>query len=93
MTVQRMAHVGIVADDLAAATGFFAELGLALLAKAPVEGHRVDHIVGLEGVRTEVAMMQPGRQRTTRAREVPLAATPASDGMGSTGIEPVTSRV
>jgi catechol 2,3-dioxygenase-like lactoylglutathione lyase family enzyme len=28
MTIQRMEHVGIVVDDLAAATGFFVELGL-----------------------------------------------------------------
>ena len=28
MTVQRMEHVGVVVDDLAAATAFFAELGL-----------------------------------------------------------------
>jgi catechol 2,3-dioxygenase-like lactoylglutathione lyase family enzyme len=59
MTVQRMEHVGIVVDDLAAATEFFAELGLAVLGRAPVEGRSVDRIIGLEGVRTtEVAMMQ-----------------------------------
>jgi catechol 2,3-dioxygenase-like lactoylglutathione lyase family enzyme len=32
MTIQRMEHVGIVVDDLAAATAFFAELGLELRA-------------------------------------------------------------
>ena len=30
MTIQRMEHVGIVVDDLAAATAFFVELGLKL---------------------------------------------------------------
>jgi hypothetical protein len=30
MTIQRMDHVGIVVDDLAAATEFFVELGLVL---------------------------------------------------------------
>jgi catechol 2,3-dioxygenase-like lactoylglutathione lyase family enzyme len=30
MTVQRMDHVGMVVDDLAAATEFFVELGLEL---------------------------------------------------------------
>ena len=53
-----MEHVGIVVDDLAAATEFFAELGLVLQGKAPVEGRWVDRIVGLEGVRAESAMMQ-----------------------------------
>jgi catechol 2,3-dioxygenase-like lactoylglutathione lyase family enzyme len=28
MTIQRMKHVGMVVDDLAAATAFFFELGL-----------------------------------------------------------------
>jgi catechol 2,3-dioxygenase-like lactoylglutathione lyase family enzyme len=32
MTIQRMEHVGIVVDDLAAATAFFVELGLKLQA-------------------------------------------------------------
>jgi catechol 2,3-dioxygenase-like lactoylglutathione lyase family enzyme len=30
MTIQRMEHVGIVVDDLAAATALFVELGLKL---------------------------------------------------------------
>src|SRR5881227_2988263 len=58
MTIQRMDHVGIVVDDLAAATGFFVELGLELQSEGSVEGDWVDRIVGLEGVRSELAMMQ-----------------------------------
>ena len=38
MTIQRMDHVGIVVDDLAAATAFFVELGLELQGEWPVEG-------------------------------------------------------
>jgi catechol 2,3-dioxygenase-like lactoylglutathione lyase family enzyme len=53
-----MDHVGIVVDDLAAATEFFVELGLVLQGEGAVEGRWVDRIVGLEGVRTELAMMQ-----------------------------------
>ena len=53
-----MEHVGIVVDDLAAATEFFVELGLVLQVEAPVEGRGVDRIVGLEGVRADIAMMQ-----------------------------------
>ena len=53
-----MDHVGIVVDDLAAATAFFAELGLELQSEWSVEDDRVDRIVGLEGVRAECAMMQ-----------------------------------
>jgi catechol 2,3-dioxygenase-like lactoylglutathione lyase family enzyme len=53
-----MDHVGIVVDDLAAATEFFAELGLERQGEGSVEGRWVDRIVGLEGVRAELAMMQ-----------------------------------
>jgi catechol 2,3-dioxygenase-like lactoylglutathione lyase family enzyme len=58
MTVQRMDHVGIVVDDLAAATAFFVELGLELQGEAAVEGGWVDRVIGLEGVRAEIAMME-----------------------------------
>src|SRR3954466_11225843 len=58
MTIQRMEHVGIVVDDLAAATEFFVELGLVLQGEGSAEGRVVDRIVGLEGVRTAVAFMR-----------------------------------
>ena len=58
MTVLRMDHVGIVVDDLAAAVAFFAELGLELEGEATVAGRSVDRVVGLEGVRSDVAMMR-----------------------------------
>jgi catechol 2,3-dioxygenase-like lactoylglutathione lyase family enzyme len=58
MTVQRLEHIGIVVDDLAAATAFFVELGLELQGEASVEGGSVDRINGLEGVRAEIVMMQ-----------------------------------
>ncbi len=57
MTIQRMDHVGIVVDDLAAATEFFVELGLELQGEGTVEGRWVDRVVGLDGVRTDLAMM------------------------------------
>ena len=38
MVIQRMEHVAIVVDDLAAATEFFVELGLVLQSERPVEG-------------------------------------------------------
>ena len=54
----RMDHVGIVVDDLAAAKAFFVELGLELDGEASVEGRSVDRVVGLEGVRSDIAMMR-----------------------------------
>jgi catechol 2,3-dioxygenase-like lactoylglutathione lyase family enzyme len=53
-----MDHVGIVVDDLPAATAFFVELGLKLQGEWSVEGGWVDRVVGLEGVRAENAMME-----------------------------------
>jgi catechol 2,3-dioxygenase-like lactoylglutathione lyase family enzyme len=53
-----MDHVGIVVDDLAAATAFFVELGLELQGESPVQGGWVDRVVGLEGVRANIAMLQ-----------------------------------
>jgi catechol 2,3-dioxygenase-like lactoylglutathione lyase family enzyme len=58
MTIQRMDHVGVVVDDLAAATAFFLELGLKLQGEGEVEGGWVDRVVGLEGVRAELAMVE-----------------------------------
>src|SRR4051812_38110436 len=50
--------LGIVVDGLAAATAFFVELGLRLQGEGPVEGGWVDRVVGLEGVRAEIAMVK-----------------------------------
>lgn len=58
MTIERMDHVGVVVDDLAAATAFFVELGLERSGEGSVEGGWVDRVVGLEGVRAEMAMME-----------------------------------
>ena len=58
MAIERMDHVGIVVDDLASAKAFFGELGLELQGEGSVEGEFADRVVGLEGVRSELAMME-----------------------------------
>jgi catechol 2,3-dioxygenase-like lactoylglutathione lyase family enzyme len=58
MTIQRMDNVLIVVDDLEAAKAFFAELGMELEGQATVEGPSVDRLVGLDGVRSDIAMMR-----------------------------------
>jgi catechol 2,3-dioxygenase-like lactoylglutathione lyase family enzyme len=58
MTIQRLENVGIVVEDLAAATEFFAELGLKVLGEQPVAGDWVDRVTGLEGVRVDIAMLE-----------------------------------
>src|SRR5919199_3007625 len=58
MTLQRMDNVLIVVDDLEAAKAFFAELGMELEGEARNEGPWVDSVVGLNGVRADIAMMR-----------------------------------
>ena len=58
MTVLRMEHIGIVVDDLAAATAFFIALGLELEGTTSVEGGSVDRINGLEGVRADIVILR-----------------------------------
>lgn len=54
----QMNNVGIVVEDIEAAIAFFAELGLELEGETTVEGQWVDRIVGLDGVRSDIAMMR-----------------------------------
>ena len=58
MTIRRMDNVGIVVDDLKAATAFFVELGMELEGEATVEGRWVDRTVGLDGVKCDIAMLR-----------------------------------
>src|SRR5262245_17786399 len=58
MTLLRMDNVLLVVDDLKAAIAFFTELGLELEGETTVEGSWVDRIVGLDGVRSDIAIMR-----------------------------------
>ncbi len=53
-----MDNVAIVVGDLDAAVAFFTELGLELEGKWQVEGLWADSTVGLDGVRSDIAMMR-----------------------------------
>jgi catechol 2,3-dioxygenase-like lactoylglutathione lyase family enzyme len=53
-----MDNVLVVVEDLEAAKAFFAELGMELEGEATNEGPWVDSVVGLEGVRADIAMMR-----------------------------------
>ena len=75
-TTLRADNVAIVVDDLTAAKAFFAELGLELEGEATVEGSVVDRLVGLEGVRSDIAMMRTpdghGRIELTKYHTPPI---------------------
>ena len=81
MAVQRMDHVGIVVGDLAAATEFFVEVGLEPQVEASVEGDWVDRVVGLEGVRSDIAMLQtPDGHSRVELVQFHSPPSPAGDG-------------
>src|SRR5690348_12771486 len=59
MAIERMDHVGVVVEDLAAAIEFFVALGLELEGEMSMADDRaVDSITGLEGVRTDFAFVR-----------------------------------
>jgi catechol 2,3-dioxygenase-like lactoylglutathione lyase family enzyme len=53
-----MDNVLIVVDDLEAAKAFFVELGMELEGETQVEGPWADSVVGLDGVRADIAMLR-----------------------------------
>jgi catechol 2,3-dioxygenase-like lactoylglutathione lyase family enzyme len=78
MTTLRMDNVGIIVDDLKAAIAFFVELGLEVEGETTVEGRWVDRIVGLDGVRSDIAMLRTpdGHSRLELSKfHTPPAAT------------------
>src|SRR5258708_26086528 len=79
MTIQRMDNVGIVVDDLDAAVAFFTELGMELEGRMPIEGSWAGSVVGLDDMRSEIAMMRiphaPGRLELAKYH-APKAITP-----------------
>jgi catechol 2,3-dioxygenase-like lactoylglutathione lyase family enzyme len=97
MTIKRMDHVGIVVDDLAGAVAFFVELGLRLKGEATVEGQTVDRVLGLEGVRSDIAMLRTpdghGRLELTKFRTPTSRAGDPRAPANALGIRHVTFEV
>jgi len=58
MTLLRMDNVLLVVNDLEGAIAFFTELGMTLEGRMEVEGPWVDRTIGIDGARSEIAMMR-----------------------------------
>ena len=58
MAIRRLDNVLIVVEDLDAVISFFVELGMELEGRGPVEGEWVERVIGLTGVRQDVAMLR-----------------------------------
>ena len=61
MKIQRIDHVGVVVNDLAAAKAFFLDLGLEVQWEGVVEGEWVERVIGLDDVKNMVVFLRvPG---------------------------------
>ena len=58
MTLLRMDNVLLVVNDLEGAIAFFTELGMTLEGRMEVAGPWVDRTIGIDGARSEIAMMR-----------------------------------
>jgi catechol 2,3-dioxygenase-like lactoylglutathione lyase family enzyme len=85
-----MDNVAIVVDDLKAAIAFFVELGLELEDEATVEGPWVDRIVGLDGVRSDIAMLRTpdghGRVELTKFHTPPATTAEPNAPVNTLGM-------
>lgn len=91
MTLKRMDNVLIVVEDIQAAKAFFAELGMELVGETQVQGPWADRVVGLDGVRADIAMMRTpdghGRVELTKFHSPPaIRVGPESAPSNTLGI-------
>jgi len=97
MTIHRMDHVGIVVEDLAAAIAFFLELGLEREGETGVEGEWVDQLVGLDGVRADIAVVRTpdghGRVELSTFHTPAATSTAPSAPVNTPGIPRLTFAV
>src|SRR5688572_32310448 len=91
-----MDHVGIVVDDLEAATEFFVELGLEPQGDGEVEGRWVDRVVGLDGVHAALAMLQTpdddGRLELVKFHSPPAQGENGNAPANARGIRHISPR-
>lgn len=93
MNLKRLDHVSVVVEDLDAAVGFFAALGLAEEGRAPISGEWVDRVNGMEGISLDIVMLRTpdghGRLEITKfhtpdlVQLEPTAAPPNAAGFRS----------
>ena len=91
MALKRIDNVAIVVNDLDAAIAFFEELGLEVEGRTTLEGDWVDRVVGLQGTRSDIAMMRTpdghGRLELTRSQHPPaVGPDPRSEPANTRGM-------
>ena len=97
MAIERMEHVGIVVDDLAAATAFFVELGMERQGAGTAEGDWVDRIIGLDGSEVDFAMLETpdggGRVELVSFRSPPARGDARNEPANTRGLRHLAFRV
>jgi catechol 2,3-dioxygenase-like lactoylglutathione lyase family enzyme len=94
VAVKRLDNVAVVVEDLDAAISFFTDLGLEVEGRMEIEGDFADQSVGLENIRSEIAMMRTpdGRGRlelTVYQRPEAITAQPAVPPPNTIGLHRV----
>ncbi len=78
MAVQRMHHIGVVVQDLDAATEFFVAIGLLLEGEQEMQGDWIGAVIGLETVHSRIAFLRaPGSDTALELAEFIAPASPA----------------
>lgn len=92
-----MDHVGVVVNDLPAAIAFFVELGLDLEGGAAVQGEWVDHLLGMDGVKADLAVLRTpdghGRVELSTFRSPPATSGAPWAPVNTPGIPRLTFAV
>jgi catechol 2,3-dioxygenase-like lactoylglutathione lyase family enzyme len=90
MALQRIDNIDIMVEDLDAAVDFFVELGMELEGRTTLEGDSVDRLLGLENVRTEVAMVRApggtGLELTRFHQPAAIGPSPRSTAPNTLGV-------
>ncbi len=89
-----MDNVLLVVEDLEAAIDFFVELGLELEGRMVIEGAWADRVIGLDGARSEIAMLRApgghgGIELTKFFEPAPIRPTPEDAPVNTLGFRRV----
>ena len=97
MGIQRMDHAGLTVGDMDAAVAFFTALGMEHAGGTAVAGEEVDRIVGLDGGRSDVVMLQTpdghGRIELSSFRSPPAEPGPGRALINMVGLRHVCFQV
>jgi catechol 2,3-dioxygenase-like lactoylglutathione lyase family enzyme len=58
MKIKHVDHIGINVEDLAAAKGFFVDLGFKVMGEMAMQGELVERVIGLDDVKDDIVMLQ-----------------------------------